>query len=101
MANCLLASVIGGIIDGIDGFVRFALVREDQAGPVVVFFLLCQVQAEGGGSFCEQGDVGGIEATEDKACARGHLLAESGHVGQENVAVDIGQDEVEMSLHLI
>ena len=67
----------------------------------MVFFLLLQVQAEGGGLLYEQGDVGGIEAAEDETGTWGHLRAEGGHIGQENIAVDVGHHEVELPLHLI
>ena len=74
---------------------------EDEAGPVVFFFLLLEGEAEGGGLFDEQGSIGGVETAEDEAGTRSHLLAELGQVVEQDVTVDVGQNEVERAFHLI
>lgn len=53
------------------------------------------------GFIYQHGAIGGIEATEYEHGARSHLRTELWHIGQEDVAVDIGQNEVERSFHLI
>ena len=74
---------------------------EDEAGPGVVLFLGFEGEAEGGGTLHEQRDVVGVEAAEDETGAGGHLLTEQGHIVEENIAVDIRQNQVEKSFHLI
>ena len=74
---------------------------EDQASPVVVFFLLFEGEPKGGGFPDEQGSVGGVEAAEDENGAWGHLLTEQGEVVEQDVAVDVGHHEAERAFHLI
>ena len=74
---------------------------EDQASPVVVFFLLFEGEPKGGSLPDEQGSVGGVEAAEDETGAWSHLLTHGRHIGQKNVAIDVGQNEVERPFHLI
>ena len=77
------------------------ILAEGEAGPGVVLLLGFEGEAEGGGAFYEEGDVVGVETAEDETGTGGHLLTEQGHVVEQNVAVDVGQNEVEQSFHLI
>ena len=46
----------------------------------------------------EQGAVGIIETAEDKGGAWLHDSHEVGHIGQKDVAIDVGEDEVELAV---
>ena len=67
----------------------------------MVFFLFLEGEAEGGGLVDEHRAVGGVEPAEDEGGARRHLLFEGRHIGQEDVAVDVCQNQVESAFYLI
>jgi hypothetical protein len=64
-------------------------------------FLGFEGKAEGGGTLYEHGGVVGVEAAEDETGTWGHLLAEQGHVVEEDITIDVCQNKVEQSFHLI
>ena len=64
-------------------------------------FLGFECETKGGGAFHEHGDVICVETTEDEAGVGSHLLAEQRHVVQQYVTVDVRQNQVEKTFHLI
>ena len=67
----------------------------------MVFFLFLEGEAEGGGLVDEHRTVRGVESAEDEGGAWSHLLSEGWHIGQEDIAVDVGQHKIEGAFHLI
>lgn len=74
---------------------RLLHLLEAQGGPGLAHFLLHEAQAEALGMGLQGGHVGLVEAAEQEGAARTQHADVGRHVGKQDVAVDVGDDEVE------